>query len=109
MSYVVSAASKLHEGQIAAATKLQSFVVEAAQRIAILRHNVPALPDRFAAPLQKATAPLARVVGTPTELGALLRKNARDWVELQIESQAALVGALSPDDRTEQAATLHAV
>ena len=43
------------------------------------------------------------------ELGALLRKNARDWVELQIEVQAALVGAFEPDKPVERAVTLHAV
>ena len=109
MSYVVPAVSKLHERQLAAAAKLQGFVVEAAQRIAALSQHAPGLPERVAGPLQKAAVPLTRAIGTPAELGALLRKNARDWVELQIEVQAALVGALEPEKPVERAVRLHAV
>ncbi len=104
MSHLVSAISRLHDGQLAAATKVQDVFVKGARKLGTVGGKTPDVPQRLAGPLRKVTAPLSGVIGSRSELAALLKKNAREWTELQMNYQTAILDALS-GDKAETAET----
>jgi hypothetical protein len=97
MSHLVSAISRLHDGQLAAATKVQDVFIKGARKLGTVGGKTPDVPERVAGPLRKVTAPLSGVIGSRSELATLLKKNAREWTELQMNYQAAILDALAGD------------
>jgi hypothetical protein len=94
MPYAVDAASKLHDRQIKAATKLQGLIVKGGDSLLALRAKSPQAPKRITEPLAKVVAPAARVVGTPSEVAESFATRTRDWVAVQRTLQDSLVDLL---------------
>jgi len=102
MPHLVSAVSKLHDSQLAAATKMQDLTVKAARKLGAVGEKAPGMPERVAGPLRKVTGPLSNAIGSPSELATLLKKNAREWTELQLNYQTAILEALVGDKSVEE-------
>jgi len=109
MPHLVSAVTRVHDSQLAAATKIQDVVVKAARKIGAVGDKAPDVPERVARPLRKVTGPLTGVIGSPSELATLLQKNARDWTEFRLNYQTAILEALTWDKSAEGQSTAHAV
>jgi hypothetical protein len=97
MSHLVSAISRLHDGQLATATKIQDVFVKGARKLGTVGGNTPDVPERVARPLRKVTGPLSGIIGSRSELATVLKKNAREWTELQMNYQAAILEVLSAE------------
>jgi hypothetical protein len=98
MSLVLDAASAVHSKQIGAVNRVEPHLVGAAGKAAgavgSLREKA-ALPEAVAGPVQKVTAPVTKVVGTPTEVAAYAVATAREWTEAQHRLQSALLDAVA--------------
>jgi hypothetical protein len=96
MAYAIDAANKVHERQIAAATKFQDLILKASAKASSglggLREKAPKAPERVTAPLEKASEPVSKVFGSRQEIVTMLGKNARDWADLRQRFQASLFG-----------------
>jgi len=106
MSHLVSAISRLHDGQLATATKIQDVIVKGARKLGTVADKTPDVPERVARPLRKVTGPLSDVIGSRSELTTLLKKNAREWAELQLSYQTAMLEAFAGDQKKAEAVPL---
>jgi len=100
MSYTVDAASKVHDGQVAAVENFQSMMVKAADGLTGLRRTAPQAPEQLTDVVRKVAAPLTNVVGSPSEVRAYAVARSRDWLKVQHQFQAALHEAVFPSDVT---------
>ena len=94
MSHLLTAVGRLHDGQLAAATKVQDVLVNATRKVASLTEKTE-VPDSVVRPLRKVTVPLSLAVGTRGEIADFLNKSSREWAELRLTYQAAILEALT--------------
>jgi hypothetical protein len=94
MSNLVSVLGNIHDRQIAAATKVQNTTVKAVRKMISFADQASDASEAAARRLPRVAAPLTVVVGARGELSALLRKNARQWAELQRGYHTAIVDTL---------------
>jgi len=106
MSHLISVISRLHDGQLATATKIQDAFVLGARKLGTVTDKTPDVPERVARPLRKLTGPLSDVLGSKSELATLLKKNAREWTELQLNYQTAILEAFAGDKAKSEAVPL---
>jgi len=100
MSITIDSATKLHERQVAAVDTIQSNVVKALDVITSARSKAPQAPAKLADAVDKITAPLTKVVGTPDEVQAYAVASTRDWLKVQHQFQTALLDAVFPSGVT---------
>ncbi len=96
MSYTIDTATKFHDRQVAAVSTLQSLLVDAVETLSGLTDKAPKAPEKLSSTLNKAAAPLTKIVGTPSEVQAYAVASSRDWLEVQHKFQTALLEAVSP-------------
>ena len=94
MSYAVDAASKLHEKQLAAATKGQDLFVTVVEKVTDLREKAPRSSTVTGAleGLDKLVAPITKFVGSRAEVTEYVTRTAREWLALQQQFQARILG-----------------
>jgi hypothetical protein len=98
MSYVIDAAGKVHDKQVAAATKSQDLFVKVVEKVAGLRDRAPQAPEALkvvVGPIQKVTAPVAKVFGDRTEVVEYVNGSVRDWIGVQQSFQNQLLDAVA--------------
>ena len=100
MSVVLDAASKVHQKQLDAATRSQGLVLKAVDTVTgladSLKAKAPQLPEQVAGPVEKATAPVEKVLGSRGELKAYVARSTQDWLEVQQSFQRAVISAVLP-------------
>jgi hypothetical protein len=94
MSNLVSVLSNIHDRQFAAATKVQNTAVKAVRQVISFADQASEASSGAALRLPRVGAPLAAAMDPRGELGALLRKNAREWAELQRDYHTAIIETL---------------
>jgi hypothetical protein len=102
MSNLVSVLSTVHDRQFAAATKVQNTAVNAVRQMILLADQATEASTAAALRLPRVGEPLASVVDPRGELAALLRKNARQWAELQRDCHAAIIETLLKAEPSEE-------
>jgi hypothetical protein len=99
MSVVIDAAEKVHNKQVEVATRSQEVVAAALRKVADvaqdLRGKAPQVPESVSGPVEKVTAPVTKVVGTPSELAAYVARSTQDWLEVQHKLQRDLVAVVA--------------
>jgi hypothetical protein len=103
MSYTIDTATKFHDRQVAAVSAVQSLLVKAVETLSGLTDNAPKAPEKLSSTLDEVTAPLAKFVGTPSEVQAYAVASSRDWLEVQHKFQTAVLDAVSPSTVTVEA------
>ena len=106
MSHLVSAITRIHDGQLATAMKIQDVFVKGAKKLGTVGDKTPDVPERVARPLRKVTGPLSGAIGSRSELATLLKKNAREWTELQLNYQTAILEAFAGEKAKSEAVPL---
>ncbi|MET0740031.1 MAG: hypothetical protein ABWZ26_00575 [Candidatus Nanopelagicales bacterium] len=99
MSYAVDAASKLHEKQLAAATKGQELFVTVVEKVGDLRGKAPKAPASVTDQLDKLVAPITKIVGTRSEVTEYVTRTAREWLALQQQYQARVLDIVGRQQR----------
>jgi hypothetical protein len=100
MSYTIDTATKVHDGQVAAASTVQSLLVKVVETLSGLTDKAPKAPEKLSATLDEVAAPLTKVVGTPTEVRAYAVASFRDWLDVQHRFSTALLDAVAPSPVT---------
>jgi hypothetical protein len=101
MSNLVSVLSNIHDRQIAAATRVQNTAVKAVRQVISFADQASEASTGAAQRLPRVGAPLAAAMDPRGELGALLRKNARQWAELQRDYHTAIIETLGTEPSAE--------
>ena len=96
MTYTIETATKIHDRQVAAVSTLQSLLLKAVETLSGLTDKAPKAPEKLTSTLDEVTAPVTKIVGTPSEVQAYAVASSRDWLEVQHKFQTALLDALSP-------------
>jgi hypothetical protein len=96
MSYAVAAATKVHDTQVAAATRSQDLVVKVIEKLGSLQEKAPKAPEAITGPLEKVAAPVNKVVGSPAELRSYVARSVRDWASVQAQFQSAVLDLVAP-------------
>jgi hypothetical protein len=94
MTNLVSVLSNIHDRQFAAASKLQNTAVKAVRYVISFADQASEASTGVVLLLPRVGAPLAAAIDPGGELGVLLRKNARQWVELQRDYHTAVIETL---------------
>ena len=96
MTYTIETATKIHDRQVAAVTTIQSLLVKAVETLSGLTDKAPKAPEKLSSTLDEVTAPVTKIVGTPSEVQAYAVASSRDWLEVQHKFQTALLDAVAP-------------
>ena len=96
MSYTIDTATKFHDRQVDAVSSFQSLMVKAVETLSGLTDKAPKVNERLSGTLDEVAAPLAKIVGTPSEVQAYAVASSRDWLEVQHTFQKALLDAITP-------------
>jgi hypothetical protein len=96
MSYVFDAATKIHDRQVAAVSAVQSLLVQAVETLSALTDEAPKVPEKLSSTLDGVAAPVAKLVGTPSEMQTYAVASSRNWLDVQHKFQTALLDAMSP-------------
>lgn len=103
MSYALDAASRLHERQVEAATRVQDLMVKAVDSLVSLRNKAPEPPERVVAPLEKISGPVSKVIGSPSEFASYVARSTREWTELQQKFQESIISVALPKEEASTA------
>ena len=96
MTYTIETATKIHDRQVAAVSTLQSLLLKAVETLSGLTEKAPKAPEKLTSTLDEVTAPVTKIVGTPSEVQAYAVASSRDWIEVQHKFQTALLDAVYP-------------
>ena len=95
MSYAIQTANKIHDHQVAAASTLQSLLVEAFETLSGLTALAPKAPESLSSSMDEVVGPLTKIVGTPREVQAFVVASSRDWLDVQHKFRTELLDAAS--------------
>jgi hypothetical protein len=96
---IVSVLGAIHDRPFAAASRVQNIAVQAGLQMVLFTDQAFEAFDGATRQLPGVERPWRAVVGRRGELGVLLRKNARQWAELQRDYQTAIIEALLRNDQ----------
>ena len=100
MSVVFDVAEKVHNKNVEVASAAVKKAFDVAQS---LRDKAPQVPESVSGPVQKVTAPVTQVLGSPAELVAYIARSGQDWLEVQNRLQSGVV-AVATGARAEDVA-----
>ena len=100
MSYVIDAATKIHDRQLEAITKGRGGVVKLVKRVAELAEGAPQAP----AQVRSLLAPVTSVVGAPTNYVRFVAESSKQQTAALLAFQDEIVAALAHVDASEPAA-----
>ena len=85
---VFDVAEKVHNRNVEVASAAVKKAFDVAQS---LRDKAPQVPEPVSGPVQKVTAPVTQVLGSPAELVAYIARSGQDWLEVQNRLQSGVV------------------
>lgn len=100
MSLFLDTLNTVHDKQLKAAARSTDLLASTAGKVAALaegaRDKAPKAPAAVAGPLGKVTAPVTKVVGTPTEVAGYTVRSVRDWAAVQQRFAGAALAPFLP-------------